>query len=80
MLRTVSVFVCFNVSNVVNACLYGELGTTFTDAVTILWMGVIGAVCSFIFSFLLGFFMQGEYKWAIEKYNIKKKIKALQDK
>lgn len=47
---------------------------------TILWIGVIGGVCGFIFSFPLGFFLQGEYYWTLEKYNIKRKIKALQDK
>jgi len=80
MLRTVSVFACFNISNVVNACLYGELGIENPGAITILWIGIIGAICGFIFSFPLGFFINGNYKWTVEKYNIKRKIKALQDK
>lgn len=80
MLRTVSVYVCFTVSCVVNACLYGELGVANPDPITILWMGAIGGVAGWIFSFPLGFFLQGFYSWTLTKYNLKKKIKDLQDK
>ena len=80
MLRTVSVYVCFTISCLVNACLYGELGVQNPDPITILWVGVIGGVAGFIISFPLGFFIQGYYSWYFEKCKIQKKIKDLQDK
>lgn len=80
MLRTTSVYVCFTISCLVNACLYGELGVANPNPITILWMGAIGGVAGFIFSFPLGIFIQGFYTWTQNKYIIKKQIKDLQDK
>lgn len=80
MMRTTALYVNYTLCCLISACLYGELGNTYTDAVTIIWFGVISMVISFIFTFPLGLFFQGEYNWTLEKYNVKRKIKALQDK
>jgi len=80
MMRLVSVFTCFWVSCLVISILYAELGTKDQTAITILWIGIIGLICGYLFSFPLGFFMQGVYAWTLKKYTIKKEIKSLQDK
>ena len=80
MMRLTSILTCFWISGLVVSVLYGELGATATGPITILWMGIIGLVAGFLFSFPLGFFIQGFYRWTLRKYNIRKQIKSLQDK